>query len=83
MDRNSNGYSNVGERITFTFTVSNSGAKTLHEFCVTNSKLGAGCLGCSSPTVAPGGSFSCVISYEVLYASAVDNLSWLEAIWYN
>lgn len=65
VDSDVNGYSNVGESITFTFIVSNSGTKTLHEFCVTNSKLGAGCLTCSSPVVPPGESFSCAITYHV------------------
>ncbi|CAM9435662.1 unnamed protein product, partial [Pylaiella littoralis] len=64
VDSDVNGYSNVGESITFTFIVSNSGTKTLHEFCVTDSKLGAGCLTCSSPVVPPGESFSCAITYH-------------------
>ncbi|CAN0149549.1 unnamed protein product [Ectocarpus sp. 12 AP-2014] len=65
VDGNINGYTNVDESITFAFDITNSGTKTLHNFCLSASKLGAGCLECTSPTMLPQGSFfSCTVSYQ-------------------
>ncbi|CBN78765.1 conserved unknown protein [Ectocarpus siliculosus] len=65
VDGNINGYTNVDESITFAFDITNSGTKTLHNFCLSASKLGAGCLECTSPTTLPQGSFfSCTVSYQ-------------------
>ncbi|CAM9230967.1 unnamed protein product, partial [Scytosiphon promiscuus] len=64
-DGNGDGYANVDESITFTFEATNSGSKTLHNFCLTDSKLGSGCLDCTSLTALPGEIFSCDISYQV------------------
>ncbi|CAN0551158.1 unnamed protein product, partial [Ectocarpus sp. 12 AP-2014] len=57
VDGNINGYTNVDESIIFTFDITNSGTKTLRNFCLSASKLGAGCLECTSPTMLPQGSF--------------------------
>lgn len=66
VDGNINGYTNVDESITFAFDITNSGTKTLHNFCLSASKLGAGCLECTSPTTLPQGNFfSCTVSYQV------------------
>ncbi|CAM9553749.1 unnamed protein product, partial [Hapterophycus canaliculatus] len=58
-------YSSVGEIITFTFKVENSGSKTLHDFCLREPNLGSGCLECASPIALPGEIFSCDVSYQV------------------
>lgn len=75
LDGYNNAFSYVGEGITFSFDVTNSGSKTLDEFCFTDSKLGDGCLPCTSPIMSPGHGFTCVINYQVQKSTRVCGLA--------
>lgn len=57
---------NVGENITLTIQVSNSGTTTLSEFCITGDRLFDGCQECQAPeTLAPEELFTCSLDFKV------------------
>ena len=54
-------YGAVGEQITYSYTVTNSGNVTLHNIALTDSRLGA--VACLAATLAPGQSTTCLGYY--------------------
>ena len=63
-----NNAANVGEQISCTYQVDNTGTQTLAELCLIDDNVGSGCVDCGSDAdadKAPGGGFSCTTTYEV------------------
>lgn len=62
-----NHLTNVGEFITCTYEIGNSGTQTLGNFCLTDDNVGNGngCIECGAADVSPGGGFPCSTTYEV------------------
>ncbi|WP_410624939.1 CshA/CshB family fibrillar adhesin-related protein [Amycolatopsis sp. cmx-8-4] len=72
VDVNSNGITDAGDTIGYTFTVTNTGALALNDIAVTDAK--AGVVTCPQPTLAPGESQLCTAQnpYAITTADEVD-----------
>lgn len=65
LDADKASYSTVGEPVTYTYTVKNTGAKTLHGLDLTRT-AGGSWTDCTVPdTLAPGAAFTCVYVHTV------------------
>jgi uncharacterized repeat protein (TIGR01451 family) len=62
---------NVGDTVTYTFGVTNTGTVTLHNAAVTDPMPGLSAIGCAPPapaTLAPNATMSCTATYTVTQA---------------
>ena len=75
-DANTDGLAGVGDEVTFTFTIHNSGAVTLHDVSVDDQLVApagpAVTVTCPSTTVAPGADLVCTSSVYVVTQADVD-----------
>lgn len=69
-DSNGNGGAEVGETVTFRFTVTNTGPSTLTNIVVTGSGLGT--VTCAAPTLAPGAETQCTATPRALTQADID-----------
>ncbi|GAB2588407.1 hypothetical protein GCM10009593_29220 [Microlunatus antarcticus] len=73
-DVNGNGRTDAGDRVTYTFVVTNTGAVTLTSAAVADSRVTAGC---PTTTLAPGAATTCTATYTITQADVdagtVDN----------
>ncbi|MEO9325656.1 GEVED domain-containing protein [Nocardioides sp. C4-1] len=70
VDVNSNGRVDAGDRITYSFLVTNTGAQTLTAVGVTDAKVGA--VTCAPTTLAPGASVTCTAAPYVITQADVN-----------
>ncbi|MGG5257805.1 DUF7507 domain-containing protein [Phycicoccus avicenniae] len=77
-DTNDSGRQDAGDTVTYTFTVTNTGARTLRDVAVRDELVGATALPCAA-TLAPGASASCtadvVLTQEDVDRGRVDNFA--------
>ncbi|MFT3892849.1 MAG: hypothetical protein QM730_14550 [Anaerolineales bacterium] len=64
-DASADGYANVGELITYTFVVTNTGNVTLHDVTVTDPLAGLSAITCDGTTIPVGGHITCNATYAV------------------
>jgi uncharacterized repeat protein (TIGR01451 family) len=67
-DAGMDGYADVGELITYTFVVTNTGNVTLHNVTVTDPLVGLSAITCDGTTIAVGGFITCSATYAVTQA---------------
>nr|WP_277628516.1 hypothetical protein [Arsenicicoccus dermatophilus] len=77
-DTNSSGRADVGDTIDYTFTVTNTGTVTLGQVTLTDARLGYAGAVCTSTTLAPGASTTCLaktypLTQADVNAGVVDN----------
>lgn len=82
-DRNHDGLTDAGDRLSYEFTVTNTGALELHGLQVSDPKLGA--VSCDATTLAPSASTSCTapaytITAADVTAGTVDNIATVSAL---
>ncbi|QIM22631.1 DUF11 domain-containing protein [Phycicoccus sp. HDW14] len=69
-DVNTNGVTDPGDRIRYTFTVTNTGNVTLSTLTVTDAKLGLSAVACTTGSLAPGATATCTTSPVYTVTSA-------------
>ncbi|GMA21121.1 hypothetical protein GCM10025862_31420 [Arsenicicoccus piscis] len=76
-DTNGNGLQDVGDTITYTFTITNPGSVTMSGVALTDAKVGIDHVTCQTATLAPGATATCTRTYRLtladLNANAVRN----------
>ena len=65
-DVNANGRVDAGDRIAYSFAVTNTGAQTLTSIAITDPKVGT--TTCPATTLAPGASTTCTATYTITQA---------------
>ncbi len=69
-DVNANGVTDPGDRIRYTFTVTNTGNVTLSALTLTDAKLGLSAVACTAGSLAPGATATCTTSPVYTVTSA-------------
>ena len=79
-DKDGDDRADQGERIDYTFEVTNTGTVTMTAVSVVDPMLGAGAVACPATTLAPGASMTCAASHRVTDADLDDdeitNVAW-------
>ncbi|MBM6401831.1 DUF7507 domain-containing protein [Phycicoccus sonneratiae] len=69
-DVNANGVTDPGDRIRYTFSLTNTGNVTLSSLTVTDAKLGLSAVACATGSLAPGATVTCTTSPVYTVTSA-------------
>nr|WP_277628521.1 hypothetical protein [Arsenicicoccus dermatophilus] len=72
VDSNGTGKQDAGDRVSYTFTVTNTGTVTLSSVAITDNKIGMAGVVCGSGTVAPGASITCTSPAYTITQADID-----------
>ncbi len=77
LDANNSGRGDAGDRITYSFTVRNTGTVTLDTVLLSDAKLGLNNVACGTGPLAPGASRTCT---DVVYTTLLDDFNFARII---